>query len=695
MKINDFSPQVEVSSQLEEQFFSIQDQGMIFDILRNKMYSNPILAICREISCNARDAHREVQKENEPIHICLPTAGEPFYKVRDFGPGISPDRMSNIFIKYTASTKRNDNIQTGGFGLGAKTPFSYSDTFTIITNYNGIRYNYACFIDETKVGKLSLLSESPTKESNGTEIIVPVQQKDFHIFEEYTENCTRYWKVKPVIKGKDLTWKSVTPIMSGDNWSIISSDSWNRGIKLIVDGIEYPVDLNTLRSYADFKIIDAAKGTLLLYFGVGEISLSASREQIYLDASTKQVISKRLNDVYDDVRNNAQDSINNCINFWEANVYYRNCLTQAFHSLGFLGKLRWRNNDLIMGHPDLGCSVMNFVKGKFHRRYGANPDKISRSTGRSFAFANNSALFVNDLGIKELTTKHVKKAFESNPDLTSVQVICPNEKTSVEQLNQQFNLELMEPNLLSSIAKVSKRASKSNTSRLLVFKFDSKVGNFKQSSYSALESDTQHKVLCLLTKDSDQPNASRNMMVNDRAFSYNTLYEIASSHPECSFYGIDSSISAERLEEDFSHLQDFEEFAEEKLINHSHSEYVKIKYLLEMGSSVRNYIYSYRNVFTTAIKDSKSLVLEMLDVYSKLTNLSVEDRKSLIVYESINGSISNEDLEAWREKNPSLHVVKLHEAFDAKYPLLAAISYYEYIEHINHIVDYVNLVDAR
>ena len=184
MKINDIRPNIETSGELKEQFFSIQDQGMIFDILRNKMYSNPILAICREISCNARDAHRECNIADVPIQIYLPNNLEPFYKIKDFGPGISPDRISNIFIKYTASTKREDNIQTGGFGLGAKTPFAYSDTFTIITNFDGTKYHYVCFIDETKIGKLALLAEEKTDQSNGTEIIIPVKPIDFKLFAE-------------------------------------------------------------------------------------------------------------------------------------------------------------------------------------------------------------------------------------------------------------------------------------------------------------------------------------------------------------------------------------------------------------------------------------------------------------------------------------------------------------------------------
>ena len=70
----------------------------------------------------------------------------------------------------------------GFFGLGSKTPFSTSDSFTVITTHNGTQYNYSCFIDETKVGKLSLMSQSLTTEPNGTEIIIPVEQKNYNEF---------------------------------------------------------------------------------------------------------------------------------------------------------------------------------------------------------------------------------------------------------------------------------------------------------------------------------------------------------------------------------------------------------------------------------------------------------------------------------------------------------------------------------
>jgi len=55
-----------------EEAFSIEgDSRVIFDILRDKMYSDKIGAVCREVSSNARDANREAGKGHVPIDIVI------------------------------------------------------------------------------------------------------------------------------------------------------------------------------------------------------------------------------------------------------------------------------------------------------------------------------------------------------------------------------------------------------------------------------------------------------------------------------------------------------------------------------------------------------------------------------------------------------------------------------------------------
>lgn len=697
MIINDVRPQMETSTQLEEQFFSIQDQGMIFDILRNRMYSNPILAICREITCNARDAHREVGKADIPIHVYLPNTAEPFYKVKDFGPGISPDRMSNIFIKYTASTKRSDNLQTGGFGLGAKTPFSYSDSFNIVTNYNGIRYNYACFIDETKIGKLSLLSESPTTDCNGTEIIIPVQNKDFHIFSEYTEQVTRHWATKPITKPHDIIWKTVTPTMKGTNWSVVNSNSWNRGTKLIIDEIEYPVDANALRSGPEAKIIDCLRGDLYLYFGVGELSLSASREQIYLDDPTKKLISKRLQDFANDVSEITQEKINNAPNYFEANVYYRGSLQQTFSSLSFLNKLTWQSIPLITGHPDIGCTVVCFTKGKFSRRFGATTDRVSRSTHRSFNFTAGTDLYVNDLGIQDLNTRHVKKAFDNNSNLTTIQVVSPSKDTSVEALNTMYHLDKMQPKLLSTIVKPSSRSQKGPGSRLIVFKYDIKTHSFRQTSYSSIEEDTNNKVLCSLHKDSH--TLVRDVWVNDdnlTKLEMSSLRDLASVYQDHSFYGLDDSIPQKRIDEDFGDFQSLNSFIKENILSQPRSAYIMSRYLSQCNDQIDEESLLKEPIFREKIKNSNSVFLQRLSLHQEIRSMSTERLKFSKLYQFLTSYISDEEVDAWAEANPHLNFAKVEDAFNKQYPLLSYInSTYNRREiKIEDICNYINLIDA-
>lgn len=707
MIINDVSLPAETATQLEEQFFSIQDQGMIFDILRNKMYSNPILAICREISCNARDAHREIGKSEIPIVIYLPNSQEPFFKVKDYGPGISPDRMSNIFIKYTASTKRNDNIQTGGFGLGAKTPFSYSDSFNIVTIYNGTKYNYACFIDESKVGKLALLSSVSSSEPNGTEIIVPVQSKDFTLFQDYVEKSTRHWKVKPIIKPFNIVWKDPIPMMSGTNWCLdTNSNSWTRGTKLIVDEIEYPVDSSALRSYADSSLIDAARGDLYLYFGVGELSLSASREQIYLDEFTKNTISEKIKNVTQEIKNVIQNKLNNASNFFEANVYYRTALQKSFHNLGFLGKLQWQDHELIFNHPDIGCTLVSFSKGKnYSKRYNyrdINPDKISRSTHRSFIFSgeeNTNEIYINDLEISNLTNKHVKKAFENNPNLKCVQVVCPNDKVTIQTLNDTYHLDKMNPKLLSSITKAQAR-SQSNNTRLIVSKFDLIANCFKQTSYSSISEDNNLKVLVFLKKDSLGNKEVH--LESGKYFDMKYLRIFAADNSGHSFYAVDSSINSKRINEDFSNFIMLDSFIEDQISKFERDEFILMRHIQQSRSDLNLILINNKQAFMQEIQDSHSTFLNHVIINNKIHEALMADRSRFHssriyreLYEYFNSEITQEEIDSWLSKNDQFDIKKSSIEVEKKYPLL----HYVFNCHdgsicSEHIFQYVNLIDT-
>jgi hypothetical protein len=695
MKLNEVSPYLETSGELEEQFFGVQDQGMLFDILRKKMYSNPILAICREISCNARDAHREVGTPEVPIHIHLPTTLEPYYKIKDFGPGISPDRMSNVFIKYTASTKRSDNLQTGGFGLGAKTPFSYSDTFSIITVVDGIKYNYNCFIDETKVGKLMLASESPTTEKNGTEIIIPVLDKNWNEFKSWTESACRFWDVKPIIKGDEIRWEKIEPLLEGNQWAIVKSKDYNRTVKLIIDGIEYPLDLNALRKYADGSLVDSSRGNLIMYFSVGELSLSASREQVYLDERTQKCICARLEEMQNEIRQKVTDKIEAQDNLWLANIYYQKELKTAFNDLNFLGTLTWRGIPLVDRYPHTGCPTFGFVKGKYSRKYGTDPNKISRSNVGHFSFDSDAELYINDLPIKEPTPRHVKKAFDDNPKLKSVFVICPSDKVSIDDLNTKIHLDKMAPKFLSAITKANARAYTPAASRLILFKFDENANSFRQVSYASLDDDPKQKVLCKLTKESYPHNNRQVSLSNRQTLHWSSLKSIMAKFPNYSFYGVDNATPNDRIAEDFSDLEDIEKFIQNSVLTNNQIDYVGIKFAQKHHHYLEDRLTRSFPQLKSLISDATSTFIRAIELQLKLKKLSRDETGLLDIYESVNGTITDAALSDYLKANPDNDAEKLDKEFAQKYPLLEHINTYNYNQIINHLADYINLIDKN
>lgn len=709
MKLTAQRSYYETSGDMDEVSFDIKDKGMIFDILRNKMYSNPILSICREISCNARDAHREVGIGDTPIQIQLPNSLEPFYKIKDFGPGISPDRMYNIYIQYTASSKRADNTQTGGFGLGAKTPFSYSDSFNIVTIVNGIKYNYAAAIDETRVGKIVLLSKEETSETNGTEIVIPVKLEDFKKFITSTEIATRYWDVKPIIIGYDdnFSWVTSKIIFEGSNWSIndFNSDDSYQGYSsyrgygtsrhakclVIIDGIEYSLDHENLGRIPNSKFIDSIRGNLLIYFNIGELTLSANREQIHFDNQTIDKIASRFSSIFSEIKLKLNNSINECKNLWDANVYIQNCHKNVFHSLSsFINLLAW--NGIPLQYESLfkvNCNVYNFLKGKY-TRMGHDPNKISRSFNKSFSFENNSMLVLNDTQLKDVGIRHIKKLFDDNSLLTKVVLIAPIDNQSIKDLNASYHFDKMGAKLLSDLISV-KLKKRSNQQKLLVYKYVNH--NFVMTPYSSIKDDKNKKVLCKL---SSSYNNIKNVIFHNsgKTFNCQNISHLTDYFKNISFYGIGESIPDEKLKNNFDDFISLDDFIEKNIINNSDFDFHKIKYAA-FRARINNDIVDFYDEIKNLITDKNSVFLDYCKLHCLLSDLKNKQLGLLNIYELYHNKISNEDIKNYIDNNSQYDLDHMIELFNSKYKLLSNISTFSYRSITEDIAHYVNLIDKN
>ena len=157
------------------------EQKHIMGMLRDQIYSDKILAPIREYFCNAADANIEVNNQDTPIHIQLPTQMDPIWSIRDHGPGLSHEEIKNIFTKYGESTKRESNNVTGCLGIGSKSAFAYTDQFTVESWKNNVKATYVAAINDNGDAIIHLANLEKLAEPTGVRISIPVKTDDISI----------------------------------------------------------------------------------------------------------------------------------------------------------------------------------------------------------------------------------------------------------------------------------------------------------------------------------------------------------------------------------------------------------------------------------------------------------------------------------------------------------------------------------
>lgn len=145
----------------------------MFKLLLNNLYSQPVAAILRELSCNAIDAHVSVGNLN-PFHMQLPTLLNSNFVIRDFGPGLDEEEINLYLNTLFSSSKTQSNDFIGSFGLGSKVAFSLVSSFNIESYKNGIKYTCLWYEKDCGTPTLIVTDRSPTEEPNGLKFIVPL-----------------------------------------------------------------------------------------------------------------------------------------------------------------------------------------------------------------------------------------------------------------------------------------------------------------------------------------------------------------------------------------------------------------------------------------------------------------------------------------------------------------------------------------
>jgi hypothetical protein len=302
--------------------FRIRNSAKAFNILSSGLYANKIKAIVRELSCNAVDSHVAAGRGDIPFEVHLPTTLEPHFSIRDFGTGLSHEQVTSIYTTYFESTKTGSNDFIGALGLGSKSPFSYTDNFTVTAIKDGRKGVYTAFINDAGVPSIALMMEEQTDEPSGVEVKFSVNDRgDFHKFNQEAAAVYQYFKLKPKVGGvsnfqipelKYETENIIPGVHSYDNNSAI------RRSRAVMGNIAYPIEVPNNALGGLQKLLNCG---LEMHFEIGELDFQASREGLSYIPQTIDAIRNKLQKVNDALTEVLAKEADSITNEWKRSVY--------------------------------------------------------------------------------------------------------------------------------------------------------------------------------------------------------------------------------------------------------------------------------------------------------------------------------------------------------------------------------------
>jgi hypothetical protein len=432
----------------------------IFQMFTSSIYSNPIGTVVREITSNCFDSHIEAGV-NTPVlvkHTHDKTDDTHHVSFIDFGVGMSPDRVQNVYGVYFESTKRDNNDEIGGFGIGGKTPLAYKrstghgegeydNSFWVITRYNGTEYVYN-IVEGEESPEIHLMHKEPTTERNGTEVRVPVRYQDVSTFEREIIRQLYYFE-NLVFEGFSDTVTNDYKIIRGKTFLYRGDDLGNK-MHVCLGKVAYPIDYDVLGLHeSDYRI------PVAINVPIGDIGVVASREQLDYSESTIKYLKKKLEDVKEELRQMLAKQYDNVTTLED---YFK--VKNQFGVLYLSDTMSVRVGDIIKASEiDYSNFKFSFMKMPNDRQlldllftvkvYGARETK-----GYSWRRKNNfeqldrsyeglqkvQNVYFSETSFEELTLKRIKQAYLRN-EHGRFYVITPNPEFRKSKVDDIFNME--------------------------------------------------------------------------------------------------------------------------------------------------------------------------------------------------------------------------------------------------------------
>lgn len=308
---------IQSTGSIKSSEITLSSNAKAFRLIFGQIYPDIIKAIVREIFTNAWDSQKLAGKLDTPIEIHAPNAWEPWFSVRDFGVGMSPETIENIYARVFESTKDTSNDEAGMFGMGSKTPLGYTDNFVIVSYQGGRYWYYEMYINTKGGAQIDLKDEGETDEPDGVMVQLAVKLDDMKSFEQHINHFVLGANTPVNINGE--RFKEVWEVLSqGEGWQIVKTPSVS-GPHIRMGCVLYKVNNEFIRNcgfqgifvpkrnggyYTGYNYYgnDSSRIPVVIDFPIGTFDVTGSREDIIYNQEVAQRIVDRADEIIEDVK---------------------------------------------------------------------------------------------------------------------------------------------------------------------------------------------------------------------------------------------------------------------------------------------------------------------------------------------------------------------------------------------------------
>jgi len=313
--------------------YEVASTPHMMKVLSDFIYSDKIGAVLRELGTNAFESHMRAG-HNKPFTLNLPTYRSPKFRLRDYGTGLSLEDIDSMYRIYGLSDKSDSNEFTGCFGVGSKSPYAYTDSFTTISYQDGTKHIIENTKDEDDCPSCVLLGSYPTDEPNGVEIFFDTKEGDTYAFNKKATEIYQWFKIKPDCN-TDLNYADKIPsVFSDDNWEYTKKDTFY----LIMGQVKYPLDIDQF----DSSFIEL--GGVTIHAEIGSVDVNAGRESLQYTKRTKEYLKSVIGKIEKHVTGKITEKVKSCKNLYDARILKYSITKGSFRHFN-INQVTFKNQD--------------------------------------------------------------------------------------------------------------------------------------------------------------------------------------------------------------------------------------------------------------------------------------------------------------------------------------------------------------